>query len=152
MKKSLATLAFIALTLAAQAARAGESIWIEAEDLRPLKGYYFPANLASKTEGGWGLSGPGVAAEWNQGGESGFLSIAASPSDDKAAASIDVEVPGAGKYCVWVRYGDWREKTEPFSITLAQSVKGAPAPFKFTTDVKVVPDVLPFKFVPKHRD
>ncbi len=28
---------------------------------------------------------------------------------------------------------------------------GCPAPFKFTTQVKVVPDVLPYKFVPKGR-
>ena len=26
-----------------------------------------------KTDGHWGISGPGWAAEWNQGGESGFL-------------------------------------------------------------------------------
>ena len=28
---------------------------------------------------------------------------------------------------------------------------GSPAPFKFTTEVRVLPDVLPYKFVPKGR-
>ena len=36
-----------------------------------------------KTDGHWGLSGPGWAAEWNQGGESGFLSIACGADDDQ---------------------------------------------------------------------
>ena len=39
-----------------------------------------------------------------------------------------------------------------FLVELTYDLKGAPAPFKFTTDVKVVPDVLPFKFKQKaHR-
>jgi len=28
---------------------------------------------------------------------------------------------------------------------------GCPAPFKFTTDVRVLPDTLPYKFTPKGR-
>jgi len=28
---------------------------------------------------------------------------------------------------------------------------GCPAPFKFTTDVRVIPDTLPYKFMPKRR-
>ena len=37
-----------------------------------------------KTEGHWGVSGPGWAAEWIQGGESNFMSIACGADDDKA--------------------------------------------------------------------
>ena len=40
--------------------------------------------------------------------------------DDKAVATKTIEVPVAGKYFVWVRYGDWREKTERFQIHLEQ--------------------------------
>ena len=67
---------------------AGESLWIEAEHLRGMRGYCWPMGPAErrKTDGHWALSGPGWAAEWNQGGESGFLSIACGPDDDRAAA------------------------------------------------------------------
>ena len=59
-------------------ATARESIWIEAEHLDGVRGYCWPMGTPAmkKTDGHWGLSGPGWAAEWNQGGESGFLSIA----------------------------------------------------------------------------
>jgi len=73
-----------------------------------------------QTKGNWALSGPGWAAEWNQGGESGFLSIATGAEDDKAVATKTVEIPSDGRYFVWVRYGDWREKTERFQIRIEQ--------------------------------
>lgn len=101
---------------------AGESIWLEAEHLRGIKGYCWPMGQPAmkKTAGHWALSGPGWAAEWNQGGESGFLSIATAADDDHAVATAPIDVPAAGKYFVWVRYGDWREQSEPFSIKIEQ--------------------------------
>ena len=36
-----------------------------------------------------------------------------------------------------------------YVVELTYKSPGAPAPFKFTTDVKVIPDVVPFKFQPK---
>ena len=100
-----------------------ESIWLEAEHLDGIRGYCWPMGKPEqkKTAGHWALSGPGWAAEWNQGGESGFLSIACGADDDKAAASKTIEIPRAGKYFVWVRYGDWRETTERFQIRLEQA-------------------------------
>src|SRR5262249_54270441 len=74
-----------------------------------------------KTAGHWALSGPGWAAEWCQGGESGFLSIACGGDDDKAVATKTLEIPTDGKYFVWVRYGDWRENTERFQIHIEQT-------------------------------
>ena len=53
-----------------------------------------------KTDGHWGLSGPGWAAEWNQGGESGFLSIATAADDDRAAATKTIDVPGRRRLLV----------------------------------------------------
>jgi hypothetical protein len=53
-----------------------------------------------KTAGHWALSGPGWAAEWNQGGESGFLSIATAADDDKAVATKALVARGS-KYFVW---------------------------------------------------
>src|SRR5262249_6313705 len=104
-----------------------EPLWGEAEHLEGIKGFCWPMGRPEmkKTNGHWGLSGPGWAAEWNQGGESGFLSIATGADDDKAVATKTLEVPVAGKYFVWVRYGDWHEKTERFQIRLEQA--GAPS-------------------------
>ncbi|MFM7072624.1 MAG: hypothetical protein ACKO38_12620, partial [Planctomycetota bacterium] len=101
---------------------AGEAVWIEAEHLAGIKGFCWPMGQPSmrKTAGHWGLSGPGWAAEWNQGGESGFLSIATGAEDTQAIAKTTLEVPEDGVYRVWVRYGDWREATEPFEIRLEQ--------------------------------
>jgi hypothetical protein len=106
----------------ASALAAQESLWIEAEHLDGIKGYCWPMGTPAmkKTNGHWGLSGPGWAAEWNQGGESGFLSIACGADDDKAVATKSIEIPTDGKYFVWVRYGDWREKTERFQIKVEQ--------------------------------
>ena len=99
-----------------------ESLWIEAEHLDGIRGHCWPMGRPEmkKTDGHWGLSGPGWAAEWNMGGESGFLSIAAGADDDRAVASKDIEIPTAGPCFVWVRYGDWREKSERFQVRIEQ--------------------------------
>ena len=99
-----------------------EFIWLEAEHAVGLRGYCWPMGRPAmrQTEGCWGLSGPGWAAEWTQGGESGFLSIATGPGDDKARAELHAEVPSAGHWRLWVRYGDWREQSERFAITITQ--------------------------------
>src|SRR5215813_8856600 len=88
---------------------AAETIWLEAEHLDGIRGYCWPMGKPEmkKTAGHWALSGPGWAAEWCQGGESGFLSIACGGDDDKAVATKTLEIPSDGKYFVWVRYGDW---------------------------------------------
>ncbi|HEX7175699.1 MAG TPA: hypothetical protein VF240_10610, partial [Pyrinomonadaceae bacterium] len=51
---------------------------------------------------GWGINGPGVSAEWSQGGESEWNSVAASPDEVKATIYRDVEIPRDGRYRVWV--------------------------------------------------
>jgi hypothetical protein len=104
---------------------AGETLWIEAEHLDGIKGYCWPMGKPEmkKTAGHWALSGPGWAAEWNQGGESGFLSIATAADDDKAVATKNLDIPVDGTWHVWVRYGDWREKTERFQIKINQGGK-----------------------------
>ena len=105
---------------------AAETLWIEAEHLEGLRGYCWPMGRPKmkKTDGHWGLSGPGWAAEWNMGGESGFLSIATGAEDDRAVATKTVEIPVDGTYAVWVRYGEWREAPGRFQIELEQ--KGSP--------------------------
>jgi hypothetical protein len=108
--------------LALPARAADESLWIEAEHFTGIRGFCWPMGKPEmkKTAGHWGLSGPGWAAEWCQGGESGFLSIATGADDDQAVVSKTVEVPKGGKYFVWVRYGDWREVPERFQVQIEQ--------------------------------
>ncbi|MBM4001479.1 MAG: hypothetical protein FJ297_18415 [Planctomycetes bacterium] len=114
----LAVSAFIAHRTAAQ-----ESIWIEAEHLEGVRGTCWPMGRPDmrRTNGHFGLSGPGWAAEWTQGGESGFLSIAAGADDDRAEVKRGVDVPRDGVYRVFARYADWREAAEPFEITIEQA-------------------------------
>lgn len=116
----------LCLLAAARPAPAAESLWIEAEHLDGVRDHCWPMGRPEmkKTDGRWGLSGPGWAAEWNMGGESGFLSIATGAEDDKALAAKDIEVPVAGRWFVWVRYGDWREQPERFEVRIEQP--GAP--------------------------
>ena len=104
------------------AAGGAESLWLEAEHLDGVRGHCWPMGRPKmrKTAGHWALSGPGWAAEWNQGGESGFLSIATGADDDGAEAARRIELPVAGRYFLWVRYGDWREKTERFQVRIEQ--------------------------------
>ncbi|MFM8570758.1 MAG: hypothetical protein ACKOAU_04085, partial [Pirellula sp.] len=103
---------------------AQETLWLEAEHFQGLRGFCWPmgddARNMRQTDGHWGLSGPGWAAEWAQGGESGFLSIATGAQDDRASVFREIEIPTDGDYHLWVRYGDWREKTERFQIQIQQ--------------------------------
>ncbi len=70
---------------------------------------------------GWGMNGPGVSAEWSQGGESEWNSAAASADETRAAIYQDIEIPRAGDYKVWVRYADWAGKTENFTLRIIQN-------------------------------
>jgi hypothetical protein len=69
---------------------------------------------------GWGMNGPGVSAEWSQGGESEWDSVAATPDETHAAIFQEIEVPRGGQYCVWARYADWASKTENFLVRVTQ--------------------------------
>jgi len=105
-----------------------EYLWYEAENMRgfatgklgePLLNPSF-LNLSRDKAPGWGMNGPGVSAEWTQGGESEWNSAAAAADETRATLYQDLEIPRAGQYAVWVRYADWAMKTENFSITIAQ--------------------------------
>jgi len=137
MRPSLAV--WILLASCVSAAHAGETMWVEAEHLRGVRGYCWPAGPDPKTDGHWGLSGPGWAAEWTQGGESGFLSIACGADDDRAAASTTLDVPVEGLYRVWVRYRDNREATDRFQVRLTPE-GGAPIALTFGGRVGVEED------------
>jgi hypothetical protein len=117
---SSARLASAFLIVIASSASAQESVWIETEHLRGVRGACFP-DFDQKTAGHWAMSGPGIAPEWTMGGESEWLSIACGPDDDKAAAITDIEIAEAGEWRLWVRYRDWRNDTEVFTVTIEQA-------------------------------
>ena len=105
-----------------------EYLWYETENMRgfstdavqqPLLNPSW-LNLPKAKAPGWGINGPGVAAEWSQGGESEWNSAAAAADETNANIYQDLEVPRAGDYKVWVRYADWAHKTENFVIRITQ--------------------------------
>lgn len=77
-------------------------------------------NLPKDKAPGWGINGPGVSAEWSQGGESEWNSAAASADETKASLYQDIEIPRAGQYQFWIRYADWANKTETLTVRIAQ--------------------------------
>ena len=106
-----------------------EYLWYEAESMRGITAtatnepqlnpswMHLPASKAP----GWGINGPGVSAEWTQGGESEWNSVNASADETRGTISQDIEVPRAGEYKIWVRYADWANKTENFTVTIRQN-------------------------------
>src|SRR3984893_2678089 len=105
-----------------------EYLWYEAENMRGFStdAVQQPAlnpawlNLPKAKAPGWGINGPGVSAEWSQGGESEWNSAAASADETSAAIYQDLDVPRSGDYKVWVSYADWANKTENFVIKITQ--------------------------------
>ena len=105
-----------------------EYLWYEAENMRGFSTGKLgePVLNPSHTNWprakapGWGINGPGVSAEWTQGGESEWNSAAASADETRATLYQDFEIPREGQYALWVRYADWAAKGESFTVTIAQ--------------------------------
>ena len=113
----------------AQPHSAAEYLWYEAENMRgitetsrhePLLNPSY-LELSAARAPGWSISGPGVSAEWSQGGESEWNSVAASADATSGEIWQDVEVPRAGDYKVWVRYADFANQSENFAVRIAQT-------------------------------
>jgi hypothetical protein len=105
-----------------------EYLWYEAENMRgitetsrhePLLNPSYLDLTAAKAPG-WAISGPGVSAEWTQGGESEWNSVAAAADETRGAIWQDIEIPRSGEHKVWVRYADWANKTETFTVRITQ--------------------------------
>jgi hypothetical protein len=105
-----------------------EYLWYEAENMRGFstgklgEPVLNPShtNWPREKAPGWGMNGPGVSAEWTQGGESEWNSAAASADETRATLYQDFEIPRDGQYALWVRYADWAAKNENFTVTIAQ--------------------------------
>jgi hypothetical protein len=105
-----------------------EYLWYEAENMRgltetsrhePLLNPSYLDLPAAKAPG-WSISGPGVSAEWSQGGESEWNSVAAAADETRGVIYQELEIPRAGEYKVWVRYADFGEKSENFIARISQ--------------------------------
>jgi len=115
-------------TVALQSPANNEYLWYEAENMRGItetprhEPQLNPSYLeipAAKAPG-WSISGPGVSAEWSQGGESEWNSVAASADETHGAIWQDVEIPRGGEYKVWVRYADFANRSENFVVRVSQ--------------------------------
>jgi hypothetical protein len=118
----------VSVTLS-QTGSVNEYLWMECENMRgfatnprgePMLNPSWQ-NLSKAKAPGWGINGPGVSAEWSQGGESEWNSAAASADESLGTLHQNFEVPRAGNYKVWVRYADWANKDESFAIRIEQN-------------------------------
>jgi hypothetical protein len=108
--------------------RHSEYLWYEAENMSGIA--TDPRNeprinpswleLTRAQAPGWEISGPGVSAEWSQGGESEWNSVAAAADETHAAIYQGIEVPRDGRFRVWARYADWANKSENFVVRITQ--------------------------------
>jgi hypothetical protein len=99
--------------------------WLEAERMDGVSGHY-GSWQAETPKPGWHWNGPGVAAEWGQGGESSFNSISCGAKADAAArATTTLRVPHAGRYRLWIRHGEWRDGATPVSVHMGKAFSGA---------------------------
>src|SRR5580765_7518783 len=106
-----------------------EYLWYEAENMRgltetsrhePLINPSYLEIPAAKAPG-WCISGPGVSAEWSQGGESEWNSVAASADETRGTIWQEVEIPRDGENRVWVRYADFGNQTENSVVRITQA-------------------------------
>ena len=79
-------------------------------------------NLSRDKAPGWGINGPGVSAEWTQGGESEWNSAAASADETYGNASIRISrFRAKADIHFWIRYADWANRTKTFIVHIAQN-------------------------------
>lgn len=98
-------------------------IWLEPEWFEGVKGSFAYWTGKAQPTGAWGIAGPGISAEWTQGGESEWNSMGAPAEETNASCHRDLIVPRAGHYKVWVRYVDHRKKNQPFIVSIQQGGK-----------------------------
>lgn len=124
---SMGLLLASSLCLGGDAARPNIHLWFEPEWFEGVKGSFAYWPGPAKPSGSWGIAGPGISAEWSQGGESEWNSMGAAADETSARCFRDFTVPRTGDYAIWVRYVDHRHKTEPFRVLIEQAGKVAVA-------------------------
>ena len=110
---------------AAAAEKSPVYLWFEPEWFEGVKGSFAYWPSEPKPSGSWGIAGPGISAEWTQGGESEWNSMGAAAGETSAECHRELIVPRSGRYRLWVRYVDHRKATEPFRVSIDQGGKSA---------------------------
>ncbi len=100
-------------------------LWYEPEWFDGVKGSFGYWTGTAKATGAWGIAGPGISAEWSQGGESEWNSMGAAADETSARCQRDIVVPRGGEYVLWVRFVEHRKKTSPFKVSIEQGGKVA---------------------------
>src|SRR5262245_44641955 len=98
-------------------------LWHEPEWFEGVKGSFAYWPGSAKPTGSWGIAGPGISAEWTQGGESEWNSIGAAAGETRAECYRDLIIPRAAEYTVWVRSVDHRRKKARFRVLLQSGAK-----------------------------
>src|SRR4051812_15468804 len=120
MRRALSLLALLSLASTSRGAEKPIYLWLEPEWFDGVKGSFGYWTGEAKPTGSWGVAGPGISAEWTQGGESEWNSMGAPALETKASCGRELTIPRAAKYRVWVRYVDHRKKAEPFTVKFTQ--------------------------------
>jgi hypothetical protein len=121
--RHLACLAVLLSFASLAPAAAPAYLWHEPEWFDGVDGSFAYWTGSAKPTGKWGVAGPGISAEWTQGGESEWNSMGAPAEETKASCQRDLIVPRAGKYRVWVRYVEHRKKKTPFKVVVESGGK-----------------------------
>src|SRR5438105_4954149 len=86
-------LTILVLSLCCAPARAGGKtpiyVWLEPEWFEGVQGSFAYWTGTAKPTGSWGVAGPGISAEWTQGGESEWNSMGAPAAETKASCHRD---------------------------------------------------------------
>ncbi|MGB9643378.1 MAG: hypothetical protein ACPL3Q_09340, partial [Candidatus Ratteibacteria bacterium] len=126
LKKALCLSLLAAACLLFSEEKVNFYLWLEPEWFEGVNGHfaYWPGpDSAKKATGFWGIAGPGISAEWSQGGESEWNSIGAGADETNAECRRIINIPIDGKYRIWVRYVDHRDSTEPFTVAIEKAGK-----------------------------
>jgi hypothetical protein len=106
-----------------QGAPAQVYLWHEPEWFDGVRGSFTYWTGSAKATGAWGIAGPGISAEWTQGGESEWNSIGVAADETSAHCHRDLLIPRADYYRVWVRFVDHRKKKTPFKVVVTTGGK-----------------------------
>src|SRR4051794_25546438 len=78
-------------------------LWLEPEWFDGVEGSFAYWSGTAKPTGSWGIAGPGISAEWSQGGESEWNSMGVPAEETRASCHRELVIPRGGDYKLWVR-------------------------------------------------
>ncbi|MBI4027099.1 MAG: hypothetical protein HY360_19090 [Verrucomicrobia bacterium] len=107
------------------ASEARHYLWLEVDEFRDIQWnsqVYAGSGTTADKQTNW-CSRMAIFPDTTQGGPTKILSLDAHPQRANNSCWREVFVPAAGKYKLWARYSDWRNKTEFFKVKIEQNGK-----------------------------